>query len=98
MVENNRLITLLILGPIKKDHVMLCQLLAYQILKPLISRVSRQFLQVAFLKFLILSKIMAEPFPQFSAGANLLEPDVEMGVDLGNAAWPESVDEDTEAV
>jgi hypothetical protein len=42
--------------------------------------------------------VMRKPFAKFSAGRDLFQPKIDFGLLLGEASWPEPIDEDAGAV
>jgi hypothetical protein len=56
------------------------------------------FLRVTESKFRPANRIVSEPLPQGSAGRNILRPQVDGGGCLGDAARPQTVDQDATAV
>jgi hypothetical protein len=57
-----------------------------------------EFGAVAFLEFWPLVGVVGEPFAQVVAGGDVLEPEIDGGALPGEAAGPEAVDEDADAV
>ena len=59
---------------------------------------ARQFFEVPAFERGPTLRVASEPFAEFVAGRNLFEPEVYLCFRLGQAARPEPVDEDAEAI
>lgn len=75
---------LLVLGAVEENDVLGRQLLGDQLPELVIGRIFGKLLLITVLEFVVLGWIVAEPLPQVVAGADLLEPFVQVGVDLGD--------------
>ena len=96
-LEDDGLVMLLVFSAVQEDNIFL-SMAADQFFKDGVGDVIVEFGEVAFFEFWILSWVMTEPLAKFIAGADLFEPAVEVGVDLGDSAGPEAVNQDSVAV
>ena len=60
--------------------------------------IAAQFVAISFLEFRPAFRLVIEPFAQVARWCGVLHPGFEGGLLLGNAARPETIDEDARAV
>src|SRR4029079_6381831 len=89
-LQYQRLVVLLVPRAVHQGHGVLLTLLLQKLQGILFSF---EFLPVACLKLLPFGWIVAEPLAQFRARSHILEPQVHSRTLLGQAAWPEPIDE-----